>query len=143
MCQLIAIALVTAAGNLFAGGFWLQLGNPEANGEARRMHAALVVQATGCHNPAEARLEAQAIGMENGRRRTIPLKLAALSEPGTYALVRQWPAGQSWVIRLVATNGPAVTSALVAAGPDGVDRGGARFAAGPPAEGELQAMLRR
>jgi len=143
MRQSIVLLLVCAAPSLFGGGFWLQLGNPEANAEARRVNAVLVVKPSGCHDPASAEVQAEAIGMENGRRRTIPLKLTPLAERGSYALVRQWPGEGAWVIRLVATYGKGVTSALVAASPDGVDRKGARLAAGVPAEAELQAMLTR
>ena len=47
-------AVLALAGQLWAGGFYLQLGNPEANPEARKLSAALLVKAVGCHDPALA-----------------------------------------------------------------------------------------
>ena len=79
-----AAALAALAGQLWAGGFWLQLGNPEANTEARKANAALVIKAVGCHDPAGAHVSARAVGTVDGKRQVIPLKLTALSEPGTY-----------------------------------------------------------
>jgi len=115
-------AVLALAGQLFAGGFYLQLGNPEASPEAKKLNAVLTVKAAGCHDPALAKLSATAIGMVNGERREIPLKVQPLSEPGMYALAQQWPKEGRWVLRLEATNGEQFTSSLVAAGPQGVDR---------------------
>lgn len=49
-------AALLAAGQLLAGGFFPQLGNPEASPEARKRNAALVVKAAGGHDPAGANL---------------------------------------------------------------------------------------
>ena len=51
------------------GGFWLVLGNPEASAEARKVNAVVTIKATGCHDPAMARVTATAIGMVDGQRR--------------------------------------------------------------------------
>lgn len=110
------------AGQLFAGGFWLQLGNPEASAEARKVNAVVTIKATGCHDPENAKVTATAIGMVNGRREVIPLKLIQLSEPGTFALSRQWPRDGKWVIELVGKNDNQFTNTLVSAGPEGIDR---------------------
>src|ERR1700690_1242904 len=74
---------LTLACQLFAGGFWLQLGNPEANAEARKNNAVVIIKATGCHDPAAAQVTANAIGIVDGKRQTIALKLIPFSEPGT------------------------------------------------------------
>ncbi len=58
--------LAALAAPLFAGGFFLQLGNPEANPEARRLNAVLVIQAAGCHDPATAKVTATATGIVIG-----------------------------------------------------------------------------
>src|SRR5579863_7467344 len=97
-------ALLALAGQLSAGGFFLQLGNPEANAEARAHHAVLTVKAGGCHDPATAQLTATAIGMVDGHRQSIPLTVTRLSEPGTFALSQQWPGEGRWVIELTARN---------------------------------------
>jgi hypothetical protein len=115
-------AALALAGQLFAGGFWLQLGNPEASPEARKQNAVLTVKAGGCHDPATASLTATATGVVNGARQVIDLKVIRLSEPGTFAIAQQWPNTGRWVIQLVATNGEQFTNTLVNAGPDGVDR---------------------
>ena len=115
-------AVLTLAGQLFAGGFYLQLGNPEASPEARKLNAVVTIKATGCHDPALARLTATAIGTVNGERREIALKLEPLSTPGMFALSQQWPKQGRWVIRVEANNGAQFTSSLLRAGPEGVDR---------------------
>ena len=118
----LAAAAQLAAGNLMAGGFWLQLGNPEASAEAQKANAAVIIKAVGCHDPAVAKVTAVAIGTVNGELRKIPLQLTKLSEPGTYALAQQWPKEGKWVIRLEGRNDEQFTNTLIAAGPAGLDR---------------------
>lgn len=135
--------LLALAGSLFAGGFYLQLGNPEASPEARKLNAVLTVRSAGCVEPRATRISATAIGTVNGEERQIPLKLEPLSTPGMFALARQWPKQGRWVIRLEATNGSLFTNSLVSAGPDGVDRyhdkaGHERFG-----QADIEAMLRQ
>ena len=72
-------AVLALAGQLFAGGFWLQLGNPEASAEARKVNAVVTIKATGCHDPALAKVTATAIGMVDGQRRSIPLHARRVS----------------------------------------------------------------
>jgi hypothetical protein len=115
-------AVVAFAGQLLAGGFYLQLGNPAASAEAKSVSAVLTVKATGCADPANAKLSAVAIGTVDGRRQQIPLKVTKLSEPGMFAIAQQWPSSGRWVIQLIGRQGAAVTNTLVPAGPDGVDR---------------------
>ena len=115
-------AVLALAGSLFAGGFWLQVGNPEASAEARQHNAVVTIKAVGCHDPATAQVTATAIGVVDGRRQTINLKLTPLSEPGMFALSQQWPKSWRWVIQLVGKNGEQFTNTLVGAGPEGVDR---------------------
>ena len=98
------------------------MGNPEANAEARKVNAVVTIKAAGCHDPATAKITATAIGMVDGHRRAIPLKLDALSDPGTFALSQQWPKEGTWVIELVGKNDQQFTNTLLRAGPDGVDR---------------------
>jgi len=137
-----AAAALALAGQLFAGGFFLQLGNPEANPEARKMNAALVVKAAGCHDPAGANLTATAIGTVNGQRREIALKVERLSEAGTFAIAQQWPREGKWVIELVARNPDQFTNTLVVAGPQGVERTKAKFDMHPFTRADVEAMLR-
>jgi len=114
---------ILLAGQLFAGGFFLQLGNPDASPEARKLNAVLTIKAAGCHDPATSRLTATAVGFVNGRRQEIALTVHRLSEPGFYAITQQWPREGKWVIRLEAKNDAGqFTNSLVPFGPNGVDR---------------------
>lgn len=133
--------LALLAAPLFAGGFFLQLGNPEANPEAEKLHAVLVIKATGCHDPAGAEVTATAVGMVGGERRTIPLKVEKLAETGAFALTQQWPKEGKWVIEIVGRNPTQFTNTLVSAGPDGVDRLHAKLAMKPFTPAEVESML--
>ena len=113
---LLALTIMFA-GQMVAGGFYLQVGNPEASARAAKMGAAVTVKVAGCHDPASAKVTANAIGTVNGERRTIPLELKPLGEPGFYALTQQWPKEGKWVIQFQAHADDLVTSTLVAAGP--------------------------
>jgi len=135
-------AVLALAGHLAAGGFFLQLGNPEASAEARKMNAVVTVKAAGCHDPATAKLTAVAIGFVNGQRREIPLKVEALSEPGMFAVTQQWPKEGRWVLEFAARNGEMFTNTLVTAGPDGVDRNHARADYRKFADADVDAMLK-
>jgi hypothetical protein len=135
-------ALLALAGQLFAGGFYLMMGNPEASPEAKKLNAVVTIKATGCHDPALAKLKATAIGMVNGERREIPLKAEALSTPGMFALTQQWPKEGRWVIRVEAENGTQFTTSLLRAGPEGVDRYHDRAEHRPFTAAEIDDMLR-
>jgi hypothetical protein len=135
---LVATAL---AGQLFAGGFYLQLGNPEANSEAKKANAVLLIKATGCHDPATATLTATAVGVVNGKRQSIPLRVTKLSGVGEFALAQQWPKEGNWVIELVARNGEQFTNTLVKAGPNGIDRYHEKADMKPFAPADVDALL--
>ncbi len=134
-------AVVALAGQLWAGGFWLQVGNPDASTEARKANAVLTIKATGCHDPATAKVIATAIGVVDGKRQTIPLTVTKLSEAGLFALSQQWPKDGKWVIQLVGTNGEQFTNTLLIAGPDGVDRLHAKSDMKKFGSDQIEAML--
>jgi hypothetical protein len=136
------VILMTLAAQAFAGGFYLQLGNPEASAEARKLGAVITVKATGCHDPATARITATAIGIVDGQRRALPLEVKALPGPGFFAVVGNWPREGKWVVELTATNGEQFTNTLVAAGPDGLDRLHAKADMHKFASGDVEAMLK-
>jgi hypothetical protein len=115
-------AILALAGPLFAGGFWLQLGNPDASLEARKANAAFTIKAVGCHDPATAQVTARAIGMVDGKRQAIPIQVTKLSGDGMFAVSQQWPKEGRWVIELVGRNGEQFTNTLIAADGKGVDR---------------------
>ena len=84
----IPLILALALGSAIlavAGGFWISIQNPSTVTDAVAKNAVVLVRADGCHNPAEASITAIAEGRVNGIRRSIPLKLAPVSEPGISA----------------------------------------------------------
>jgi hypothetical protein len=141
MRKTLLIGMLALAGQLLAGGFYLQLGNPEANTEARKANAVLVIQAAGCHDPASADVTATATGMVDGKQQTIALKLTKLQGAGMFALTQQWPKQGKWVIEIVGKNPGQFTNTLVTAGPDGVDRLHAKSDMKPFTRADVEAML--
>src|SRR3954464_5979026 len=95
----LTTAGLALAGYLIAGGFWLQVGNPDASPEARQANAVVTLKVAGCHDPASAKVTANAVGTVNGERRSIPLQLTKLSVPGMYGVAQQWPKEGKWVIQ--------------------------------------------
>ena len=65
MKKTIATLMLACAGQMFAGGFWVQLGNPEANPVANKLGAVVTIKAVGCHDPAAAKVTAMAVGVVN------------------------------------------------------------------------------
>jgi hypothetical protein len=144
MRKTMLLALAAFAGALWAGGFYLQLGNPEANPEAKKLNAVLVVKAWGCHDPSTATLTARAIGTSGGERREIPLRVEKLSEAGAFALLPVSLKTGHWVIELVARQGDMLTTTLVPAGQEGIDRTHAKSMTMKTfAPADVEAMLER
>ena len=106
------------------------------------MGAVVTIKAVGCHDPAAAKVTATAIGVVNGERRTIPLELKPLGEPGAYALSQQWPKEGKWVIQLVGKNDEQFTNTLISAGPGGIDRLHAKADMKAFAPSDIDAMLK-
>lgn len=82
-----------------AGGFWISIQNPSTVHDAAAKNAVVLVRADGCHNPADAAITGTAEGLVNGVRRSIPLKLEPVSQPGTFAVAPQWPSDGVWVLK--------------------------------------------
>jgi hypothetical protein len=98
------LGLSVIAGSLMAGALAVQITDPAGNAEAVSKNIAIVAQTTACHEPEKTQITASAEGVVNGVRRTIPLKIVALSATGTYGISRDWPATGTWVVRIVAKN---------------------------------------
>jgi hypothetical protein len=126
---------------VWAGGFYLMTGRSEANKEAQAKNAVLTVTAGGCMKPENAVVNGTATGIIDGEKRTIALKLDPLTQPGAYAVTRQWPADGRWVLQFVATNDGHVTSALIVSNPDGIRFAGAKLAPRAPSAAEVDALL--
>ena len=141
--KLLRTAVFLVAAPLFAGGFWLQMGTPEASHEAAAKNAALVVRASGCHDPATARVSGVAVRMVDGHRQSTPLKLIPMKEPGVFAVMREWPADASVTLEFVGHNDGASTSMLVKARGESVEKASAKFYAHEPTPEEEMALLVR
>jgi hypothetical protein len=113
---ILALALGSAAVSS-AGDFWISIQSPNTVKDAAARNAVVLVRADGCHNPSEAAITATAEGMVNGMRRSIPLKLEAVSQPGTWALSAQWPAEGVWVLEFRAVYRGLERGALVRLAP--------------------------
>jgi hypothetical protein len=136
-------ALFLLAAPLFAGGFWLQMGTPEASPDAKSKNAVLVVKATGCHDPATAQVSGVAIRMVDGRKQSTPLRLVALKEPGTFAVLRDWPADAAVTLEFIGRNAGISTSMLVKTRGESVEKASAKFYPHEPTPEEEQASLVR
>ncbi len=141
----LIIAAAAIATQLFAGGFYLTLGSPDANPEARKLNAVLTLKATGCHEPEKAVLTATATGIVDGQRKVIPVtvtKIGGDATMGMFAITQQWPKEGKWVIDVEARSViDQFTNVLVAAGPNGIDRDHARWNLKPFTSKDVDSML--
>ncbi len=64
-------------------------------------------------------LTARAVGLVDGRRRTLDLTLTPTATPGEYILRRTWAPQGTWVLALTAGGRDDGATALVGIGPDG------------------------
>lgn len=96
------VALLPVA--LTAGGLVLEVGNPQANPEAQKIHAVLVARVTACHEPAKSIVTANFVAVDSDGVRRTPLKVVPLSTPGTFAVLGSIPTGDTSLIELAVTN---------------------------------------
>ena len=132
---------VPLAAHLFAGGFWVELGNPSASPEAREKHAVLVARVTGCHDVTKASVTATAEGIVGGQHKSVALTLIPLATPGAYAVTREWSAAGNWAVTVVATANGLTTSLLVRMDRDGFARSSARYFPRSPRPEEIAAVI--
>ena len=96
-----ALLLAAAASPNAGAAFHLEVGHAIAGGFTTSKKAVLVVRPL-CCDVSTVHLTATAEGLVDGVRRSIPVRLDALNEPGVHAVVRQWPEG-TWVLHLSGT----------------------------------------
>lgn len=123
---LFAATLLTAASS-FAGGFWVEFGNPSASTDPRAKNAALLVRALGCNNPEVAVYTGTAEGVVNGVRKSVPLKFVQLDRKGLWAVERDWPAEGKWVLHVEAHKDGHIAHALGKVEAQGVKRLGENY----------------
>lgn len=139
-----SLSVLAMAGSMWAGALRLEVGNPSANPEAAAKHAVLVARITACQSPEKTTITATAEGIVDGSRRTVPLSLVPLSTPGTFAVVRQWPAGGRWAVKMTATNPDYknyATGVVVLTQKDGFDWAGVKHFYHAPTDAEVDAVL--
>jgi hypothetical protein len=102
MRKLLIAAILAAP--LFAGALTLQMDDARSSPEAIAKNAVVVAHITACHSPEKTTVTAVAEGLVNGQRQTIPLKVVNLSQPGTFAIARQWPQQGTWTVKMTVTN---------------------------------------
>jgi hypothetical protein len=134
---LLTIASLAVALHLSAGGFWLQLGSPEANHDAAAKGAIVIVRATGCHDPALAHVAGEVI-FPGGRA---ALKLTPMTEPGTYAVMKQWTGEGPVVLAFSGESSGAHTGLVVRAEGNRVEKAKAKFFMREPNAEDVKAAL--
>jgi hypothetical protein len=88
----LGIALTTSVASLaHAGGAGVNV--------ERMKDGKYLVHAYACTGPKSFSISATAEGVVNGQRKSIPLALTAMKEPGVYQFERTWPAQGTWLVR--------------------------------------------
>lgn len=100
MRKVLLILACLSTGILWAGGFYIEMGNPSQNSEAKSKNASIVMRLTGCHEAEKGQIEASAEGIVDGKRQSIPLRVISLSSPGLFAVQQQWPDEGNWVVKM-------------------------------------------
>lgn len=140
----LALAAMSAAMVWAGGGLSLEVGNPEANPEARSMNASLVARVIACGEPAKSTVTANLLQRDGGDIQRTALKVVALKSPGEFAVIGEVPAGS--VIDLAVSN-PVYRNyqphVLVRRNAHGVQRSSLRrfFGSTPPADADIRAAL--
>jgi len=137
------LGLVTSALAALTAGqtFTFTIGSPVASQDGRSKLAAFVFRTEGCADPAKATVDATAEGLIQGTRKSVALKLTALSTPGVYAVYPTWGSDGDWVVSLHGTCAAASAGALIPVGPGGFNRAASKFFPRAATKQELEAAL--
>jgi hypothetical protein len=138
----LGIAFCAIAVLALADGFTFTLGSPVAAEDFRAKGATFVFRIEGCAEPAKSQINGTAEGIVKGARRSVALKVAALSKPGVYAVYQNWPAEGEWVVNLKGTCGEANAGAVVPIGPKGFIRESSKFFPRPATDAEIETSLK-
>ena len=133
------------AAPVFAGALTLQADDPTANPEAVAKNAIVAAHTTACVSPEKTVVTATAEGIVDGKRVSMPLKVIRLSQAGSYAVAREWPASGAWVVKMIATNPDYknyATSIVVPAESGAESRAKAKVFYHAPSEEEIDSVLR-
>ena len=89
----IATLVMLPALAVWAGALLLDVERTDANPEAKRMHAVLVIRSTACHEPAKSVVTATYVQQSGGEMKRTAMKIVPLETPGLYAVLGPSPAG--------------------------------------------------
>jgi hypothetical protein len=142
--SMLRFSLITFAAVLVAhpGTFTFSIGSPVAAQEYAAKTAAFAFRTEGCAEPAKAQIGGTAEGLIGSERRSVALKIAAMSKPGVYAVYQNWPAGGAWVVNLKGTCAGEDAGAIVPIGPKGFIRESAKFYQRAATNEEIEASLK-
>jgi hypothetical protein len=138
------ITIVAASQALPSEDFRLEIGPAIAGGDNFKLkNAVVMVRPLACDDPASVVMSGSAVGIVNGTKQSVPLKLLALPTPGVHAVTKQWPDG-TWVLSLTARcpARSATAGALVPlGGKDGLIRDKLRFFTRAATDADIDASL--
>jgi len=137
-----AIAACAAAALVLAEGFTFSVGSPVASQDYQAKGAAFVFRTQGCAEPAKSQISGTAEGLVKDKRRSVALKVVALTKPGVYAVYQGWPVEGEWVVNLKGTCADASAGAIVPIGPKGFIRESSKFFPRPATKAEIEASLK-
>jgi hypothetical protein len=123
----IGFAACAVAAVVLAEGFTFTIGNPVASQDFHAKGAMFVFRTEGCAEPAKLQISGTAEGLVKGARRSVTLRVIALTKPGVHAVYQNWPAEGAWVVNLKGTCADASAGAIVPIGPKGFIRESAKF----------------
>ena len=112
------LALAGAASPAFAGPPWVSIELPANPLDATTRDAFLIVHTYHHATIVNFALTGRAIGIVDGKRRTVDLAFTRTSVAGSYAVRRNWPANGTWVLA-INTGVEGGPTALVGIGADG------------------------
>jgi hypothetical protein len=138
----ISLAVCAMAALALAEDFSFSIGSPVAAQDFRAKVAAFVFRTQGCADPTKSQISATAEGFVKGVRRSVALKVEAMSRPGVYAVYQAWPAEGHWVVNLKGTCQDAAAGAIVPIGSKGFVRASSRFFPRPATNAEIETSLK-
>ncbi|HET9319096.1 MAG TPA: hypothetical protein VFO27_04950 [Bryobacteraceae bacterium] len=138
----LGITAFTVVALVLAAGFTFTIGSPVASQDYQAKAAAFVFRTEGCAEPAKAQISGTAEGLVKGARRSVVLKVMAMTKPGVYAVYQNWPPEGDWVVNLKGTCTDASAGAIVPIGPKGFIREFSKFFQRPATNAEIETSLR-
>jgi hypothetical protein len=104
----------------FFGPPWISIEYPVNPYDRTTREAFLLVHAFHHGTPTAFPVSGTAEGLVNGQRRSVPLEFTQTSQPGVYALKKQWPTEGVWILVVGVLQGPEdAVHAIVELAPSG------------------------